>query len=189
MVKYSTFNKIKKITLAALFIISIIPFTHSENKSPKFFSETQARNLQYTQFSSSGIYYTLKYPKNDITGTGDILQDVSFKVMCVIKKCPGGCCIGELNNVQCATAEDCKMYFDSTRVGNVAAAIIIPISVTALFIIFLILFLKKYKLACDISFLLAFTCMFVITIPFVFCYIKKNFKSISKKNEKDRYLF
>jgi len=143
----------------------------------EFLYDNSSRNLQqqqYVEYSNNGVFYTLNYPKNDITGTGDKLQDSPYKVLCILKACPGGCCIGEINNLQCETAENCKMYFDSTRKGNVAAAVIIPIVVTAIFLIAFFLLRKYYnKASLFYIALLSFICMLVITIPFVILYLIK----------------
>lgn len=143
------------------------------------------RNLQnYVQYSPNGIYYTLKYPKNDITGSGDKLADVPYKVLCVLKAC-STCCVGEINNMKCGTAEECKTYLDETRVGSKVAAIIVPIGVTIIFIIAFIIFYKKYKLSLGFSLLLAFICMFVITTPFVIWYMKSKDSCCKNRDSKE----
>lgn len=163
-------NRILKSSIIFRFLImTFIPLVIMSNFLPK----SNSRNLQYVEFSTNGVYYELTFPKNSITGTGDRLQDVPYKALCVIKTCPSNCCSGDINNMQCATVEDCKLYFDSTRKGHVAAAVIIPIAVTAIFLTaYLILFLR-YKVNGWISAFIAFICMFVVTIPFVIWYLIK----------------
>ena len=175
---------LKNPIIVGIFLMSFLPLVFMHEFLPK----EMDRNLQYVEYSSKGIYYTLVYPKNDITGTGDRLQDVPFKALCIIKSCTSGCCIGEINNLQCGTVDDCKIYFDSTRTGNVAAAVIIPIAVTAIFLAALFILRKKYNVAWDLSFLLAFTCMFVITIPFVIWYLCKTKPFGKSDKEINRYL-
>lgn len=162
--------KIKNLLLSGVILLSFVPLiTNTSN----FLPEKTQRSLQYVEFSSNGIYYLLEYQKNDITGTGDKLQDVPYKALCIIKACENSCCTGDITNMQCGTAEECKTYFDSTRRGNVAAAVIIPIAVTVIFFLVFFLLWKKYNVSWDLSALLSFICMFVITIPFVIWYVKK----------------
>lgn len=156
--------------ISTIIFMSFIPLVIMAN----FLPNSNYRELQYVEFSSSGVYYDLTFPKNSITGTGDRLQDVPYKALCVIKACPSNCCTGDINNLQCATAEDCKMYFDSTRRGNVAAAVIVPIAVTAIFLTVFLVLLLKYKMNGWIAAFIGFICMFVITIPFVIWYLVKN---------------
>ncbi len=174
--------KNKTVLLAAALLFLNLLSLNSANSS--FLNKNTHRELQSNvEYSSNGIYYNLKYPKNDITGSGDKLGDVPYKVLCVIKAC-GACCVGEINNMQCGTAEDCKTYLDSTRVSSVVAAVIVPIGVTCIFILAYFIFKTKCKLAWDLSLLLAFTCMFVITIPFVIWYVMKKDTCCNKKDAK-----
>lgn len=163
-------HMIRSSILSLIIIMTFIPLVLMSN----FLPNSNQRDLQYVEYSSTGVYYELTYPKNSITGTGDKLQDVPYKALCVIKSCISNCCYGDINYMQCASSDDCKMYFDSTRRGNVAAAVIIPIAVTAIFLtIFLVLFLK-YKVNFWIASFIAFISMFVVTIPFVIWYLIKN---------------
>jgi hypothetical protein len=76
--------------------------------------------------------------------------------------------------MQCASGDDCKMFFDSTRKGHLVAAVVIPIAVTSIFLVaFLVLFLK-FKVNGWIAAFIGFICMFVVTIPFVIWYLLKN---------------
>ncbi len=144
-----------------------------------FLNSQFLRNLQYAEFSSNGVYYLIDNPKNSITGTGDRLKDTPYKALCVIKDCPSGCCIGEINNLECGLPEDCKMYFGLIRRGHVSAAVLIPIAVTAAFFVGLFVMRIVFKATWTISLLTAFTCIFIITIPFVICYFYKNKKLIN----------
>jgi len=161
--------------LSRLIIFSLIPLITISS----FLPQSKDRNLQnlqnlsYTEFSSKGIYYKVEFPKNDITGTGDKLQDIPYKALCLIKSCVSGCCEGDIDKIQCGTEENCKNYYDSTKKGNVAAAVIIPILVTAIFLITSFVLRFKYHIEWDLSLLYGFTCMFVITIPFVIWHIMK----------------
>ena len=101
-----------------------------------FLENIKTRNLQeYVKFSDTGIFYNIKFPKNDITGTGDKLQDSAYRALCITKRCANQCCTGEINDLICASQEQCKQFYDTSIVGNVAAAIIIPISIVIIFFV------------------------------------------------------
>jgi len=167
------FNKIA--FLQSLIFISLIPLIimstffpkHNENKLNRILQQ------QFLQFSEKSVYYKTEYPKNDITGTGDKLQDIPYRALCILKNCITGCCVGDIDKIQCGTEENCNTYFGSTRRGNVAAAVIIPIAVTAIFVGFYLILRYKYFVKWDLSAVLAFTAMFVITIPLVIWYLMK----------------
>lgn len=160
----------KKLLLIGITIISL--FTLIANTT-NFLTKSNQRNLQYVEFWSEGIYYLLDFPKNDVTGTGDKLQDVPYKALCIIKACENSCCTGEINQMQCGTADQCREFLDSTKKGNVAAAVVVPIIVTAIFFIAFFVMWKKFNVAWELSGLLAFICMFIVTIPFVLLYLVK----------------
>lgn len=161
-------NFIKKQSI--IILLTLIPLTLMSKILPK----SNLKSLQYIDYSSSGVYYELTFPKNSITGTGDRLQDVPYKTLCIIKSCASNCCTGDVNNMQCASSDDCKMFFNSTRKGHVAAAVVIPIAVTGIFLAaFLVLFLK-FKVNGWIAAFIGFICMFMVTIPFVIWYLVKN---------------
>lgn len=163
--KYSTLKKSLIITL-----INSILF------SPLNGNIQKTRNLQeldYIKFSSDSIYYKIKYIKNDITGTGNKLQDVSYKGLCIIKNCPNLCCIGEIDSMICGSEEQCKEFYDNSISTNVALAVILPILFLAIFLIAFHLFNKNSNSKNKaLSVILAFSCIFIITIPFVFLYVK-----------------
>lgn len=177
----SIINK-KILIVAGLFFFNLFSLV-ATNFS--FLNKNNDRELQsYVEYSSNGIYYNLKYPKNHITGSGDKLADVPYRVLCIIKACES-CCVGEINNLQCGSAEECKTYLDSTRIGSIVAAVIVPIGVTCIFIVAYLILNKKCKLPWDLSLVLAFTCMFVITIPFVIWYVMKKDSCCNKKDTKN----
>lgn len=123
--------------------------------------------LDYIKFLPDSIYYKLKYIQNDMTGTGNKLQDIPYKTLCIIKDCPNICCIGEITSMKCGTKEQCKEFYDTSIYPNVVAAVIFPILILSIFIISYLILNKIYKKNKCLSALLAFCCMFVFTIPFV----------------------
>lgn len=134
--------------------------------------EIQQRIQDYVKFSSSGIFYNIQFPRNDITGTGDILQDSPYRSLCIIKNCPFKCCTGEIYSLTCASESQCKEFYDAYTLGNVIAAIIFPVFFFSVFLIFLIFFYKRSK-NCGLSTLLAFGCTFIFTIPIILFVIWK----------------
>lgn len=143
------------------------------------------RNLQY---SLNSIYYNIAYPANDITGTGDKLKDVPYKVLCKILSCVSGCCVGEIDNMRCGLAADCKVYSDYSKVPGMVAAIVIPIGVFILLVAFCFYLVKYRKYSFAKSFCMCFGCLCVVAIPFVLYYLfcKKNDNGDSSKNNKER---
>lgn len=135
--------------------------------------QTKSRNLQvYAKFSESGIFYKIEFPKNDVTGTGDKLQDSPYKALCFLKNCPFKCCVGEIYSLECASEQKCQEFVDSYFVGNVASAVIFPIFFFTVFLVSFYCYLKRSK-KCGLSFLLAFGSMIIITIPILLFIIWK----------------
>jgi len=141
------------------------------------------RNLQYN-FKS--IYYNIVYPANDITGTGDKLKDVPYKVLCKIMKCESGCCVGEIDNMRCGLEEDCKIYTNYSNLPGLVAAIIVPIGVFFVFLL-LFIFLTKYKkYNCGKTLLICLACLFVVTIPIVIYFMIRIDKSVTPDKNIER---
>jgi hypothetical protein len=144
-------------------------------------SKTQNnRNLQY---SIGSIYYELIFPINNLTGTGDRLKDVPYIVKCKIKKCESGCCIGEINNMICGTANECLIYLDESKKPNLISAIIIPIGLLIIFIILSITFFKVYKISIGHSICYSFACLTIILIP---CIAYCVYQECKHKNKKEK---
>lgn len=166
--KGSNIRKMLFFTAILSVVFSVFPakkFYLSENES---LSKQKNRNLQY---AVNSIYYNLAYPANNITGTGDLLKDVPFKVLCMLLACNTGCCVGEIDNMRCGLAADCQVYLDYSKIPGMVAAIVVPIGVflllTALFI-----YLHRFrKYSCCSAFCMCLGCLFVITIPIVAYYI------------------
>jgi hypothetical protein len=182
-------KKIQKLIILTILITLIIPILSvssfldgTENK--------ETRIQDYVKFSDMGIFYNIQFPKNDITGTGDILQDSPYRSLCVLKNCPFKCCTGEINALVCASQEQCKEFYDAYTVGNVIAAVIFPIFFFSIFLIFFICFHKRCK-KIGLSALLAFGCTFIFTIPIIIFVIWKFklFKLCDENEEEKRFLF
>ena len=168
---YSKYNK-KTIFFFSIIAIAILfPLLTSST----FLKNIDTRYLQtqnYIKFTGSGIYYKIDYVKNDITGTGDILQDSPYRALCIVKKCPNVCCLGEINSLTCGTAAQCQQFYDTSIIPNVVMACIFPIFFLAVFLIAFYCFYKKSNKK-RLSALLAFGCIFIITIPLVLFIIWK----------------
>lgn len=172
--------KIKSLLLCSVYITLFLSHVNmSQSKGALISSEE--RNLQY---SMKSIYYDLVYPSNDLTGTGDKLKDVPYKVLCKIIACTTGCCVGEIDNMRCGAANDCKTYKDYSNMGGVIAAIVVPISVTIILVFLTLLFNKKWKYTCCTSFVMALGCIFIIPLPFIiYCICKKDCSVTAEKNK------
>ncbi len=148
----------------------------NENKNDK-------RNLQ---FSLNSIYYNLPYPANDITGTGDKLKDVPFRVLCKILACESKCCVGEIDNIRCGLLEDCLIYSDYSKIPGMICAIVIPIGVFII-LVFLFVFLLKYKkYDWSVALCMCLGCLFILTIPVVIYYYfsrRNSAVTVSEKNK------
>lgn len=185
---YSKYINKNKLFLLFSFTISLsLLFPTSTSNSKEFLTQkkTQFRNMQdYVKFSDKSIFYKTEFPKNDITGTGDILQDSPYKALCIIKNCPNKCCIGDINALVCASASQCQEFYDTSIIGNVIAAIIFPLFFLAVFLVCFHCFHKRCKDK-GLSALLAFFCIFIITIPIVLFVIWKYklFPEPEKKNK------
>ena len=136
----------------------------------------------------NSIYYNLAYPANNITGTGDVLKDVPFRVLCMLLACNSGCCVGEIDNMRCGLAADCQVYLDYSKIPGMVVAIVVPIGVfillTALFI-----YLNRFKkYSCCSAFCMCLGCLLVITIPVVIYYLlcKKQKDSVTPDKGKEK---
>lgn len=185
MSHFSKGNKLCKI-LFYLTLVNII-FSTISTKKVYFQHETLNENKRNLQYALQSVYYNIVYPANDITGTGDRLKDVPYKVLCKLMTCETGCCVGEIDYMSCGLASDCKLYSDYSKIGGMVAAIVIPIGVSILLILLFIFFLKVKKYSCGSSFCLCFGCLFIVPIPFVlyYCFCKKN-SSVTPEGKKDR---
>ena len=141
---------------------------------------SQSRNLQY---SLGSIYYELVYPINNLTGTGDRLKDVPYRVQCRIKQCDTGCCIGEIDNMSCGEPADCLIYLDESKKPSLLAAIIIPIGLVLIFILLFITFLKVYKISTGRSICFSLGCMTIVLIPCVAYFVYKESKCGDEKSK------
>jgi len=147
-------------------------------------TKTKNRNLQY---AANSIFYNLAYPANNITGTGDLLKDVPFKVLCKLLACNSGCCVGEIDNMRCGIANDCQVYLDYSKIPGMVVAIVVPIAVflilTALFV-----FLYKFKnYSCCSAFCMCLGCLFIVTIPVVvYLLLSKKKDSVTPNKTKER---
>jgi hypothetical protein len=173
------FNKKRMISIVAFIcIISLITCPAVE-----ITSKIQSRNLQY---SLGSIYYELVYPINNLTGTGDRLKDVPYKVQCKIKKCDTGCCVGEIDSMTCGLKENCIIYLDESNMPTLLAGIIIPLVLLIIFIILFITFTKVYKLSTCKSICFSLACFTIILIPCVAYFVykagtKENSDSVAKE--------
>lgn len=177
----------KRNILFLMFLLNII-FSTICSKNVNFQNiDTPANKIRNLQYALNSIYYNIVYPANDITGTGDRLKDVPYKVLCKIMSCNTGCCVGEIDNMRCGVQSDCKTYSDYSKIPGMVAAIVIPIAVFLILIAFFVFLTKFKKYSVGGAFCMCFGCLFVITIPVVIYYFCKNDTSVTPKN-KERYI-
>lgn len=160
----------KKILLyIALFnvLFSVISLKKISNEYNRQQKESN-RNLQY---ALNSIYYNKVYPANDITGTGDKLKDVPYKVLCKILNCVSGCCVGEIDNMRCGAAADCKVYSDYSKLPGMIAAIVVPIGFFILLVAFCYYLMKYRKYSFSSAFCMCLGFLFILTIPLVLYYL------------------
>lgn len=75
-------------------------------------------------YAGSSIYYNTTFIQNNITGTGNLISDIIYRSECkLLSLCNTTCCAGTLNNLYCATSQQCKLFEDSVT-SNMNAAII-----------------------------------------------------------------
>lgn len=163
-------------------ILSLISCQGQSQNQNLFLSKN--RNLQY---SLGSIYYELVYPINNLTGTGDRLKDVPYKVQCKIKQCESGCCVGEIDKMLCGDPADCAIYLEESRKPTLLAGIVIPVGLLIIFIVLFISFRKVYKLSVGQSICLAFGCLTIVLIPFVAYYVYKESKDNVNNKSKEGY--
>lgn len=148
--------------------------TSISNENKKNFLSEKNRNLQY---SLGSIYYELQYPINDLTGTGDRLKDVPYKVQCKILACESGCCVGEIDKMSCGPAADCAIYQDSLNTGRLIISVCIVVILLVIFFIFCLIYVKIFKFGKGTSVCLALGSMTVILIPLVVYWILQERKN------------
>jgi len=184
----SHFSNGKKLTKLIFYLTLVnIIFSIITSKKINFQPEYHNQNIRNLQYAIHSVYYNIVYPANDITGTGDKLKDVPYKVLCKLKSCDTGCCVGEIDYMSCGLASDCRIYSDYSKIGGMVAAIVIPIGVSILLILLFVFLFKVKKYTCGSAFCLCLACLLIIPIPIVlyYCFCKKN-SSVTTEDKKDR---
>lgn len=168
----------KKTLLCFVFLISFLSLISSP--------AVEINNKRNLQYSLGSIYYELIYPINNLSGTGDRLKDVPYKVLCKIKQCDTGCCIGEIDKMECGATDQCVLYLDESRKPTLLAGIIIPVALLIIFIILFIVFLKCYKLPAGQSICFSLGCLTIVLIPCVAYFVYQEGKNIEANKSKHR---
>lgn len=146
---------------------------HSESNSSILFNRNNKEYQRNLQFTDKSIFYKIPYLKNNITGTGDIMNDVPYRALCNILNCNSGCCEGEIYSMSCGEKINCDKYFDYKAYRVVAPAVIVPIFVVLFITMLYLVFRKRNKYSILKSLFLAVLCLFIISIPYVFYYARK----------------
>jgi hypothetical protein len=60
----------------------------------------------------SSIYYSIPkdFPINNVTGTGNKLDDVTYRKTCINLKCISDCCEGDIKKLYCGLQQNCEKY-------------------------------------------------------------------------------
>ena len=173
-----------------LFYIALVNLLFSAISTEKVWIEMKNQQFEpkrNLQFSLNSIYYNIVYPANNITGTGDKLKDVPYKVLCKVLSCVSSCCVGEIDNMQCGAAADCKVYSNYVKMPGIIAAIVVPGGVFILLIAFCIYLMKYLKYSFCGALCMCFGILFVVSIPVVLYYLLcKKDNSVTSKNLKER---
>ena len=170
----------RKKYLLLLIIFTNILSIYSSNHFLTYSNKIE--NNRNIQFTSKSIYYIIPYPKNNITGTGDIMEDSAFKALCKILSCDSGCCVGKIDSIRCGEKAICDVYNDYVTARIVVPAVIVPIVVVLFLILMILIFMKRNEYSLMKSVFLAFLCLFVITIPCVLFYARKKANNSDIKN-------
>jgi hypothetical protein len=125
------------------FLISFFCLISSIYSFKEINAEHSLREL-YSTSSKYTIYYSIPngYPHNNITGTGDRLKDTVYNALCKGMNCQTQCCEGEINQLYCGTAENCKKYADHQKTILIVTIVCIVVGILILFF-FRILFCSK----------------------------------------------
>lgn len=165
-----------KTMMCLISFLCLLSFSSTSTQNHQLNFLQQSRNLQY---SLGSIYYELAYPINNLTGTGDRLKDVPYKVQCKIKQCDSGCCVGEIDSMVCGLASDCAVYLEKSREPSLIIGIVVPFSLLIIFLILFIIFRKGYNVPTGKSMLYALLCLTIVLIPFIAYWIYKNKENVT----------
>ena len=169
-----------------IFSVFLSIFSNTFSATNQNFLYNQIVNKRNLDYGLNSIYYTLAYPSNNLTGTGDKLKDVAYKVLSKLMACDSGCCVGEIDNLRCGDSIDCKIYLDYSRTGNVVAAVIVPVFVMAILIFLFFLYAMKFKLSYCSSFGFTLLSVFIITIPCIIFYLHKKDSNVTPIKNKEK---
>jgi L-asparagine transporter-like permease len=167
-------NKLFPIFIISLIFLVIRPTNESNNKR-NLYKNNLLGNIQ---FNSKSIFYNPPFAKNNVTGTGDIMQDVPYKALCLILNCQTGCCVGELDNISCGDSNTCNTFTSHVTTKVVVPAVIIPVCIILFITLMMMIFLKRNEYSILKSFILAFLCIFIITIPYILYYSRKKSENL-----------
>lgn len=180
--KFKVFETSFGITTKKFFFLLIITSSffsiHASSKNSELnrsnlSNKNNKENQRNLQFTTKSVFYTIPFPKNNITGTGDIMNDVPYKALCNILNCNSGCCVGEIDSMSCGDKINCDKYFDYKQYRVIAPAVIVPICVFLFIILLYLVFRKRNKYSILKSLFLAVLSIFIISIPYVFYYARK----------------
>lgn len=133
-------------------------------------------------FSSGSNYYKIDYIKNNVTGTGDRLMDAPYKALCLLMNCETGCCIGDIDGMNCGTESNCKKYNEYKLPMIISISILVTLFGIIAFVLLFLLYYKKFKLSFKKALLFTFLSLFVITIPYLIYFASREHPNLESKN-------
>lgn len=176
-------NNIKRLLFILSFLYLMTFITSSISSYSNSIKNTQEKRIRNLSYTIGSIYYELQYPLNDLTGTGDRLKDVPYKVQCKLLACESGCCVGEINKMRCGPEADCAIYLDSVNTNITIIAVCVIVVLLIIFLILFVTFKKVFKFSNSASACLSLGCMSILFIPWVIYFICKE-KKDETANEK-----
>ncbi len=120
-------------------ITSIVSFDSVEDKY-----NHRGSTLNYLYYiinhAENKLYYSPDFEEtNNITGTGYKLRDIAYRATCSVLNCASGCCVNNLNNIQCGIKSKCERFQNHVDFWNIATPIFISMGVGVVIFIFGIL--------------------------------------------------
>lgn len=152
---------------------------------------TNTRDLYTTTTKNSKtIVYSKSFDlDNNITGTGNKLEDIAYNSVCEGLQCQSGCCEGIINSMTCGSPDNCKKYYAYKRMIKIIT--IVFVIAGALFFFWVMSCCQSKKgdckgKACDGLLVV----IFLIFLPIIIIYLifKKCFKNCGEDSAR-KYIY
>ncbi len=104
-------------------------------------------NSQNTPYQTNNrLLYDLDFKINNITGTGDVVTDETYRASCLLLNCESGCCEGSQSEIKCGIKDNCIFYqnhVDKWKTLKIVFGIIAGVVGLAIIIILILVFTKN----------------------------------------------